>query len=472
MKIKAAAVLLLAMATTPSLAGAAEGNKGFTYRYTKTIFVDPGGPTNPTDPGGGDGGDGGEGPVDPPPACGTFEIDGGFTASSQTLDVNGDCVFAAPKANSRALGFDYKTAAAFCASTMNGGGRIADISKSPTLETRGIRGSGSALVASSYRMPGIANITCSIATSPCSNSEFQQGGTCLPKTDLSCGRLKNDSLHYLPAGPEVEMANIGSCTFQIPMVTISDGGVPIMGEGQTMKKWVGTLKPSGYPEFDPYASTTGYISAYSLSASSDVNNAQWLSNSNIPTIPRISRASVDYITISSVGYGSVASLPADLNATPIPPTGGPMDATTTVTLRFTPDQSGDGDSQIAGIELFDGNGYPIDLTSVKLNTEMGPEATTLLDDGAYSTSVTFRNEGQGGVSTPYAVTLTWATPSRIGAVAFQAAGTNVKFPRMFSVYAKATAGDPPIFTAGTRQYVESQKVPATEWTRIANPYNN
>lgn len=467
MKIKAAAVLLLAMASTPSLALAAEGNKGFTYRYTKTIFVDPGGPTNPTDPGGGDGGDGGEGPVDPPPACGTFTIGGGFAASSQTLDANGDCVFASPKVGSTSIGFDYTTAEAFCAATMNGGGRIAKIGKNAAAGTRAILGNGGAITSSSFQIPAISEITCSTAISTCNNSEFQDGASCLPKTNLSCGRLKNDSLHYLPAGQEIEMASIGVCTFQIPQVTIALNGVSLMGEGQTMQKWVSTLKTAGYNDFD------AFISAYSLSATTGIDYAHWKSNSNVPTVPRIAYKNVDYITIADTGYGTPAALPGNLVATEIPSGGSEMAATTTVTIRFTPEASADGESQIADIDLFDTGGNQIDIISSTLKSDSGNTPSTSLIDFNGNTTETFITPSNDSISRPRAVTLVFSSASRIGAVAFRAAASNAKFPYSFAVYATANASDnTPLFYGGMRQYTQSVKVQGGQWTRILNPAYN
>lgn len=466
MKIKAAAVLLVAMASTPALAVAAEGNKGFTYRYTKTIFVDQGG-GNPTDPDDGDDGDDNETPETPPPACGTFVLGGGFAASSQTLDTNGDCVFAAPKVGSRAIGFDYTTAEAFCAATMNGGGRIAKISKDAAPATRAIIGNGGATTSSSFQIPAISEITCSTAITTCNNSEFQDGASCLPKTNLSCGRLKNDSLHYLPAGQEIEMASIGVCTFQIPQVTISDNGVSLMGEGQTMQKWVSTLKTAGYNDFD------AFISAYSLSATTGIDYAHWKANSNVPTVPRIAYKSVDYITIADTGYGNPATLPGNLVATEIPSGGVDMPLTTTVTIRFTPEASADGESQIADIDLFDIAGNPIDIISSRLKSDSGNDASTSLIDFNGNTTETFITPTNDSISRPRAVTLVFSAANRIGAVAFRAASSNAKFPHSFAVYATANANDnTPLFYAGTRQYTQSVKVQGGQWTRILNPVYN
>lgn len=467
MKIKAAAVLLLALSSTSSAAFAADGNKGFTYRYTKTYFVDQGGPVTPTDPEGPEEPEEPEEPETPPPACGTFEIGGGFAASSQTLDANGNCVFASPKVGTRAIGYDYTTAEAFCASTMNGGGRIAKITKDGSPATRSIRGTGTQMISSSFQMPGISEITCSTAISPCTNSEFQDGASCLPQTNLSCGRLKNDSLHYLPAGPEVEMASIGVCTFQIPQVTISDNGVSLMGEGQTMQKWVSTLKSAGYNDFD------GFISAYSLSATTGVDYAHWKANSNVPTIPRIAYKSVDYITIADTGYGTPATLPGNLVATEIPSGGIDMPLTTTVTIRFTPEASGGGESQIADIDLFDIAGNQIDIISSTLKSDMGNTPSTTLIDFNGSTTETFITPSNDDISRPRAVTLVFSSANRIGSVAFRAAASNTKFPYSFAVYATANANDnTPLFYAGTRQYTQSVKVQGGQWTRILNPVYN
>ncbi|MDW9478988.1 hypothetical protein GOB57_09885 [Sinorhizobium meliloti] len=463
MTIKAAVALLMALASTSTLAIAAEEKSGFTYRYTKTYFVDPGGPitedpdTDPEE----------EEPETPPPACGTFEIGAGFAAAGQTLDTNGDCVFAAPKYGTRSIGFDYTTAESFCASTMNGGGRIAAITKDAAPATRAIRGSSTSVISSSFQMPGISEITCSTALSPCTNSEFQDGNSCLPQTNLSCGRLKNDSLHYLPAGPEVEMASIGVCTFQIPQVTIADNGVSIMGEGQTMQKWVSTLKSAGYNDFD------GFISAYSLSAASDVNYAHWKANSNIPTVPRISYKGVDFITIADAGYGTPATLPPNLSATPIPGGGTDMPMTTTVTIRFTPEASADGESQIADIDLFDIGGNQIDVISSTLKSDSGNSPSTTLIDFNGSTTETFITPSNASISRPRAVTLVFSSANRIGSIAFRAATSNAKFPYSFAVYATADAADnTPLFYAGTRQYTQSVKVEGGQWTRILNPVYN
>jgi hypothetical protein len=467
MKIKAAAVLLVAMASTPSLAVAAEGNKGFTYRYTRTIFVDQRGPTNPTDPGGDDGGEGGENPTTPPPACGTFEIGGGFAASGQALDANGDCVFSAPKVGSLSIGFDYTTAEAFCAATMNGGGRIAKINKVASAATRAIVGSGGSMDSSSFRIPAISAITCSTAITTCNNSEFQDGASCLPKTNLSCGRLKDDSLHYLPAGPEIEMASIGVCTFQIPQVTISGGGVSLMGEGQTMQKWVSTLRTAGYNDFD------AFISAYSLSATTGLDYAHWKSNSNVPTVPRIAYKSVDYITIADTGYGTPATLPGNLVATAIASGGIDMPLTTTVTIRFTPEASADGESQLADINLFDTGGSPIDIVSSTLKSDSGNSASTSLIDFNGNTTETFITPSNDSISRPRAVTLVFSAATRIGSIAFRAASSNTKFPYSFAVFATANANDnTPLFYSGTRQYTQSVKVQGGQWTRILNPAYN
>ncbi|MCV9965130.1 hypothetical protein OIU34_24945 [Pararhizobium sp. BT-229] len=464
MKIKAAAVLLLALSSTSSLAFAADGIKGFTYRYTKTYFVDQGGPVTPDDP---EEPEEPEEPETPPPACGTFEITNGFAASSQTLDANGNCVFASPKVGSRAIGFDYTTAEAFCASTMNGGGRIAMITKDGSPATRSIRGTGTQMISSSFQMPGISEITCSTAISPCNNSEFQDGASCLPQTNLSCGRLKNDSLHYLPAGPEVEMASIGVCTFQIPQVTISDNGVSLMGEGQTMQKWVSTLKSAGYNDFD------AFISAYSLSATTGVDYAHWKANSNVPTIPRIAYKSVDYITVADTGYGSPATLPGNLVATEIAAGGIDMPLTSTVTIRFTPEATADGESQIADIDLFDIAGNQIDIISSTLKSDSGNTPSTSLIDFNGSTTETFITPSNDSVSRPRAVTLVFSAATRIGSVAFRAAASNAKFPYSFAVYATANASDnTPLFYAGTRQYTQSVKVQGGQWTRILNPVYN
>lgn len=467
MKLIGAVTLLLALASSSTLALAADSHKGFTYRYTKTIFVDGGGtvtppdpidPTDPEDP---------EEPETPPPACGTFAIDNGFSASGQTLDANGNCVFASPKVGTRAIGFDYTTAEAFCASTMNGGGRIAKIGKDNSSATRAIRGTGTQMISSSFQMPGISDITCSTAVSPCTNSEFQDGASCLPRTNLSCGRLKNDSLHYLPAGPEVEMASIGVCTFQVPQVTISDNGVSLMGEGQTMQKWVSTLKSAGYNDFD------AFISGYSLSAATGVDYAHWKSNSNVPTIPRIAYKDVDYITIADTGYGTPATLPGNLVATEIAAGGIDMPLTTTVTIRFTPEASGGGESQIADIDLFDIAGNQIDVISSTLKSDMGNTPSTSLIDFNGSTTETFITPSNDDISRPRAVTLVFSSANRIGSIAFRAAASNVKFPYSFAVYATANANDnTPLFYAGTRQYTQSVKVQGGQWTRILNPVYN
>ncbi|MCS4089553.1 hypothetical protein [Rhizobium sp. BK176] len=465
MKLKGAVTLLLALASSSTLALAADSHKGFTYRYTKTIFVDGGGtvtppdPTDPTDP------EDPEEPETPPPACGTFAVDNGFSASSQTLDANGNCVFASPKVGTRAIGFDYTTAEAFCSSTMNGGGRIAKIGKDNSPATRAIRGTGTQNISSSFQMPGISEITCSTAPSPCTNSEFQDGASCLPKTNLSCGRLKNDSLHYLPAGPEVEMASIGVCTFQVPQVTISDNGVSLMGEGQTMQKWVSTLKSAGYNDFD------AFISAYSLSAATGIDYAHWKANSNIPTIPRIAYKDVDFITIADTGYGSPATLPGNLVATEIPSGGSDMPLTSTITIKFTPEASANGESQIADIDLFDIAGNQIDVISSTLKSDQGNTASTSLIDFNGSTTETFTTADNEFA--PKSVTLVFSAANRIGSIAFRAAASNAKFPYSFGVYATNNANDnTPLFYAGTRQYTQSVKVQGGQWTKILNPVYN
>jgi hypothetical protein len=350
---------------------------------------------------------------------------------------------------------------------MNGGGRIAKIGKDASPATRSIRGTGTQMISSSFQMPGISEITCSTAISPCTNSEFQDGAACLPQTNLSCGRLKNDSLHYLPAGPEVEMASIGVCTFQIPQVTISDNGVSLMGEGQTMQKWVSTLKSAGYNDFD------AFISGYSLSATTGVDYAHWKANSNVPTIPRIAYKSVDYITIADTGYGTPATLPGNLVATEIPGGGIDMPLTTTVTIRFTPEASGGGESQIADIDLFDIAGNQIDIISSTLKSDMGNTPSTTLIDFNGSTTETFITPSNDDISRPRAVTLVFSSANRIGSVAFRAAASNTKFPYSFAVYATANANDnTPLFYAGTRQYTQSVKVQGGQWTRILNPVYN
>jgi hypothetical protein len=465
MKLKGAVTLLLALASSSTLALAADGQKGFTYRYTKTIFVDGGGPvtppdpTDPTDPE-----DPGE-PETPPPSCGTFSIENGFSAATQSLDGNGNCVFSAPKVGTRAIGFDYTTAEAFCSSTMGGGGRIAKISRDNTPATRAIRGTGTQNISSSFQMPGISEITCSTAASPCTNSEFQDGSSCLPQTNLSCGRLKNDSLHYLPAGPEVEMASIGVCTFQVPQVTISDNGVSLMGEGQTMQKWVSTLKSAGYNDFD------AFISAYSLSAATGVDYAHWKANSNVPTIPRIAYKDVDYITIADTGYGTPATLPGNLVANEIASGGSDMPLTSTVTIRFTPEASANGESQIADIDLFDIAGNQIDIISSTLKSDQGNTPSTSLIDFNGSTTETFTT--LANEFAPKSVTLVFSAANRIGSIAFRAAASNAKFPYSFAVYATNNANDnTPLFYAGTRQYTQSVKVQGGQWTRILNPVYN
>ena len=471
MKVTAALTLIVALMSSTTMLSAQEVQDPgkptpFTYRYTKTVIVGGGGGTviPPVDPG--DEEPEPEEPETPPPACGTFAIDGGFAASGQTLDAEGNCVFDAPKYGTRVIGFDYATAEAFCASTMNGGGRIAKISKLDGPGTRSIRGNGFQ-TSSSFQIPGISSITCATAASTCANGEFQDGATCRPKTNLSCGRLKNDSLHYLPAGSEIEMASIGVCTFQIPQVTLSDNGYSLMGEGQTMQKWVDTLKPGGYSDFD------AFISAYSLSAATGVDYAHWKSNSNTPTVPRIAYKSVDYITIADTGYGSQANLPGNLVATPIAAGGIDMPMTTTVTIRFTPEASADGESQIADIDLFDQAGNPINIVSSSLKSDSGNDPSTSLIDYNGSTTETFITPSNDSISRPRAVTVVFSGAARIGSVAFRAAASNAKFPYSFAVYATANANDnTPLFYAGTRQYTQSVKVQGGQWTRILNPAYN
>jgi hypothetical protein len=466
MKFNAAVILLMAMSSLPSQATAEEENSGFTYRYTKTYFVDDGGSVTPPDNPGNPGTP--EGPVDPedpPPACGTFDISGGFSAASQTLNGDGDCVFSAPKVDARLIGFDYTTAEAFCSATMNGGGRIAKIGRDNSPATRSIRGTGTQNIASSFQMPGISDITCSTRPSTCNNDQFQDGTSCLPQTNLSCGRLKNDSLHYLPAGPEVEMGSIGVCTFQIPQVTISDNGVSLMGEGQTMQKWVSTLKSAGYNDFD------AFISGYSLSAATGVDYAHWKSNSNVPTIPRIAYKSVDFITIADTGYGTPAALPANLAATEIPSGGIDMPLTSTITIKFTPEASANGESQIADIDLFDVAGNQIDIVSSTLKSDQGNTPSTSLIDFNGSTTVTFTTASNEFATK--SVTLVFSAANRIGSIAFRAAASNAKFPYSFAVYATNNASDnTPLFYAGTRQFTQSVKVQGGQWTRILNPAYN
>lgn len=472
MKITAALTLLLALASSTSFVhaqeAAGEGKPSpFTYRYTKTVIHDPGkgpvvvppvDPEEPEEP---------EEPEDPPEACGTFTITDGFAASSQSLDGNGDCVFDAPKYGAQTIGFDYTTAEAFCASTMNGGGRIAKITKLSGAGNRSVRANGSQ-VSSSFQIPGISEITCSTASSICNNGEFQDGATCLPKTNLSCGRLKNDPNHYLPAGGQIEMASIGQCTFQIPQVTIvQQAPVSIMGEGQTMEKWVSTLRPNGYNDFD------AFISAYSLSPTTDVDYAHWKANSNTPNIPRIAYKMVDYITIADTGYGTPATLPGNLVATPIASGGQNMNPTTTVTIRFTPEAAADGLSQIADIDLYDVAGNQIDIISSTLKSDSGNTASTSLIDYNGSTTETFITPSNDSTSRPRAVTLVFSNASLIGSIALRAAASNDKFPYSFAVYATADANDnTPLFYAGTRQYTQSVKVQGGQWTRILNPVYN
>lgn len=469
MIIKAALATFLALASTSTLAYAAGEGSNFTYRYTKTYFIDgKSDPVNPDpDPGNPDNPDDQNNPETPISACGNFTISDGFTSSSQSLDADGNCEFTSPKHGIHSVGFDYTTAAAFCASTMNGGGRIASITKDNTSATRSIRGNGKAILTSSYKMPGIAAITCSTAPSPCNNSQFQDGGSCLPETTLSCGRLNNDAMHYLPAGPEVEMATIGVCTFQIPQVTISGSGVSLMGEGQTMQKWVTTLKPSGYNDFN------AFISDFSLSPTNELDFAHWKSNSNVPTVPRISYPSVDFMTIADAGYGTPATLPGNLVATPIASGGVKMALTTTVTFRFTPEASADGDSQLSGIELYDVDGKRINIVSSTLKSDSGTSSSTNLIDGNVNTTVTFISPTTDSTSRPRAVTLVFAAENRIGSVAFRAASSNAKFPYSFAMYATANANDnTPLFHGGTRPYVQSEKVAGSQWTRILNPAYN
>lgn len=463
MKIKAAAVLLVAIASSPSLALAAEGNKGFTYRYTKTIFVDPGGPGNPTGPGdGGDGGDGGETPTTPPPACGSFTIGGGFAASGQSLDANGDCVFSSPSAAFGSLGFDQTTAEVFCASTMNGGGRIAKISKTDSFQTHSIVGSGLAIIPTSFNIPEISSITCSTAASPCSNGEFQDGASCLPKTDLSCGRLNDDSNHYLPAGPNVEMATIGQCTFQIPQVTIGGGGISIMGEGQTMAKWISTVA-SSLPGYD------SFISAYSLSTSTGDDYALWKANSNVPIIPKVKKPSVDYITISDAGYGTAATLPPSIDPSPNPSGSAGNQSTSKITFTFNPLASGNGEAQIAEIEIFDRSGNKIPVISAKLYQD-GDVSTEKLTDGLSATYETFEVNGQL-YGRPTSVTLVFAAEKEIGSVAFRATATATKFPRRFAAYANRGDGSP-LFHAYMLPYDISEPISSGQWARIVNPAFN
>ena len=467
MKVTAALILLAALAPSVALAQSpSDETKAFTYRYKKEVIgytggpVDPGteDPVDPEEP---------EEPEEPAEACGTFTFAGTFNAASQSADANGDCVFSAPKSGTRAIGFDYQTAEAFCAATMGGGGRIAGIDENSSYGTRAVVGGSGSIIFTSFQIPGINSITCSTAPSPCSNGEFQDGGECLPKTNLSCGRLKNDSYHYLPAGPEIEMPNIGSCTMQIPQVTIADTPYSIMGEGQTMQKWVSTLKTAGYNDFD------AFISEYSLSPTTSVDYAHWKANSNVPTVPKIAFPMVDYLTISDTGYGTPAALPGDLVATPIASGGVDMPLTTTVTIRFTPEASADGESQIADIDLYDVAGNQIDIISSSLKSDSGnSDSTTLIDYNA-STTETFITPSNDSISRPRAVTLVFSAATRIGSVAFRAAGSNAKFPYSFAVYATADANDnTPLFYAGTRQYVQSEKVSGGQWTRILNPVYN
>jgi hypothetical protein len=457
MKVSAVLALIMALASSTGIATAqsapapdTDGASPFTYRYTDTYFVG-GGVTPPP-------------PPPPPPKCGEFVINEGFSAASQTEDANKDCVFDAPKYGPRAIGFDYTTAEAFCASTMNGGGRIAKIVKTGDAGTRAIRGNGTSMISSSFQIPGISSITCSIAPSTCNNGEFRDGTSCLPQTNLSCGRLKNDTYHILPAGNEIEMASIGECTFQIPQVTIGLDNISLMGEGQTMQKWVSTLRPAGYNDFD------AFISAYGLSPTTGVDYAHWKSNANVPTVPRIAYKMVDYLTIADTGYGSAATLPGNLSATPIASGGVDMPLTTTVTIRFTPEAAEpNGESQIADIDLFDIAGNQINIISSKINVETGPQDSTTLIDFNGSTTQTFLTAATP--SRPDSITLTFESANRIGSIAFRAAASNAKFPYSFRVYANAQSATP-LFYAGTRQYVQSVKVGGGQWTRILNPVYN
>jgi hypothetical protein len=462
MKLKGAVTLLLALASSSTLALAAENPKGFTYRYTKTIFVDGGGTVNPPDPDDPDNPDEPEVPETPKPTCGTFAINGGFAASGQSTNGDGDCVFASPSAAFGAIGFDYSSAEAFCASTMNGGGRVAKIVKADTFQTHSIVGAASNIVPTSFNIPEITSITCSTAVSPCTNGEFQDGVTCLPKTDLSCGRLNDDLNHYLPAGPNVEMAKIGQCTFQLPQVTIGGGGIAIMGEGQTMTKWVSTLA-SGVSGFD------SFISAYSLSPFNGVDYALWKSNSNVPIIPKVKRPSVDYITIADQGYGNPATLPSSLDPTPNPSSYAGSQVTGKITLKFNPLQSGNGEAQIAEIEIFDRAGNKIPVLNTVLKQD-GDVPTDKLTDGLSATYETFEITGQL-FGRPTAVTLTFAAEKEIGSIAFRATSTATKFARRFEAYANFNDSTP-LFSAYMLPYDISEPISSGQWARVLNPAFN
>jgi hypothetical protein len=462
MVVKAALAFLIALSTSTSMAHAADAGDGFLYRYTKTVFKTAGGgttnPTDPTDPT--DPEDPGE-PEPPEEACGTYTIGGGYSVGGQALDANGDCVFTSPTYAGRAIGFDYTTAENFCSSQMKGGGRIAKIDKAAGLGRRSIKNGNASIISSAFNMPGISSITCSIVPSTCGTGNFQDGASCLPVTNLSCGRLKNDLNHYIPYGPDnVEMASIGQCTFQLPQVTIDFGGTSIMGEGPTMQKWVSTLKSGGYNDFD------GFISSYQLSPSTSYDYAYWKSSSTVPTIPRLPYKAVDEMTISDTGYGTAATLPPALVATPIDQSGVPMAATTSITIKFTPEAAANGVSSVADIAVYDLAGGEVEATSVVKNAYNNQVGSNELVDYNASTVINFDSNYE---SAAQQVTLTFPANTVVGSIALRAASSsNALFPKAVKVYSDAQAANE-LFHAGTRPYVESQKVNAGEWTRILNP---
>lgn len=458
MKLVNGLAVAMALATSTSTALAAEGSD-FIYRYKMTYVVDQSAVETP-DPDG-DGGDGT--PTTPPRSCGSFEIGNGFFATGQALDASGDCVFSGPSATFGALGFDYLTAEAFCASTMNGGGRISRIDKVDTFESHSIVGADLGIIRTTFNIPAVSSITCSTKPSPCTNGEFQDGGSCLPKTDLSCGRLKDDANHYLPGGPNVEMATIGECTFQLPQVTIGVDRVSIMAEGQTMEKWVSTLS-SGINGFD------SFISRYSSSAASGVDYALWKSNSNVPVIPKVSRPYVEYITVSDVGYGVPAVLPSSINPT-ANGSGSSGDQTTgKITFKFFPLATGDGESQISEIKIFDRDGAEIPVVSTTMKTQFGDVQTSKLTDGLSATFEKFEVNGQL-YGYPTAVALVFPSAKEIGSVAFRSTDTAPKFARKFEAYANAN-DSAPLFHAFMLPYDISEPISAGQWATVANPAFN
>jgi hypothetical protein len=468
MKINAAAIMLLALSSTTSLAVAAE--KGFTYRYTKTYFVDQGGAITPTDPEEPEEPEEPEVPEEPKEECGTYTFTRNFSATRQAVDGNGDCVFSGPKIGSRTIGFDYTTAAAFCASTMNGGGRIAEIEKEESLGRRGMAYGVSSSIVSQFNIPGISSITCSTEAKQCGDGLFQNGSTCQPVATLSCGRLNND-LHHIVAGgnDNVEMPSIGECKFLLPQVTISNTATYLMAEGKTMGKWRDTLATSIHQDY------RAVIKSYELSGIASYDNALWKNSQ--PSVPRLSREAVDSITIADLNYGTAANLPPDLTDTPLPSTGYDRLPSDTLVIRFTPNNqtSPSGWAAISEIRVDDVDGVqikPYDMTvSLKTNLLLEPSATygvgDNLADNDVATGVRFNSNYD---HTAREVTLKLPREIKVKRVWLRAqTTTNSEFPLKVQVYAKRNAQTSElIMDAPTKEYSNSQTVGVGQWVSIDN----